>query len=232
MEVDVGVSSFGASSDPWHIEQALQVEVLVHDFAKVAEGRLDLVFSVQLLRAQNQGEGLGQGGCGCVRVIGGTLALHALLDTDFGFFGHVDWACLIAASIWCAHILMWLVVHLKVHTHGVEAGAIQGGSVHQLGQALPALTWQELEPGCEVLSAHCFSGQAAKEPLGAYCGVMVCKCMDRSSHHGSICLPATQASSQPHVLARVSDCQVSVDSDLTLGKQAPMQQWYVRQQLA
>lgn len=53
MEVDVCVSGFGACGNTWNIEEALEIDVLVHNLAKIAEGGLDLVISVQLFRPQN-----------------------------------------------------------------------------------------------------------------------------------------------------------------------------------
>ena len=47
------MSGFGACGNTWDIEEALEVDVLMHNLARIAEGGLDLVLSVQLLRPQN-----------------------------------------------------------------------------------------------------------------------------------------------------------------------------------
>ena len=100
---------------------------------------------------------------------------------------------------------MCLAMHLEVHPHGMKAGTIQCGPVHELCQTLPALTGQQLQPRCEVFGADCFSRQAAVEPLGGHFRIVIPKCMDRHGHHGSICLSA------------VSDQYASsVDSEIVL----------------
>ena len=85
-------------------------------------------------------------------------------------------------------------MHLEVYIHGMKACSIQRGSVHQLCEALPALAWQQLQPWGEVLSAHCLTRQAAKEPIAALIRRHRVEGMKRYSHLRGVCLQTNQSS--------------------------------------
>ena len=92
----------------------------------------------------------------------------------------------------CAAVVSLLSWSFQVHTHGMVACTIQSRSVHELCEALPALTGQQLEPGCQILCANCFPGQAAKEPPARLTGVVGSKRIAGHCHHCRVCLSAHQ----------------------------------------
>ncbi|KAA6427592.1 MAG: hypothetical protein FRX49_02255 [Trebouxia sp. A1-2] len=129
VEVDMRVTGFGACGNTWNIEEALNVDVAVHNLAKVAE-------AAQAAKLESGSE-------------------SAWLEVRVGYYGlkypvhpagRLNQACIAAASICCTSAVLCLAMHLEVHVHGVKAGTIQGGPVHELCQTLPALTGQQLQP--------------------------------------------------------------------------------------